>query len=355
MERLYVSVFEGCTSLNQITFPGSIIYIGADAFKDCSGMSVALVFNPDTVFNGNVFSGCAQPFTIYGWPGSTAETCADSCSFLFEPFDLTGSCGDNVTFTFNLSSRALTISGTGPMWNFFLEENPWYAARSLITSVSVGRGVTTIGDNSFIYCTSLRSVYINSTVNIIGEYAFAYCSDLNSVSLPGNLMYIGKSAFMRCTSLQEITIPSKTATIELRAFAGCTSLADVTFLGSVPTFGSRVFLDVTANAVYPVEDTSWTADVLLDYGGHLTWTPSVRPDFFLPASLAAIEADAFHGIDAVAVVIPVTVTAIDGNPFADSAVRYIFGYAGSAAQSLAEAWPDQFTFVQIDDNWMAAH
>ena len=28
------------------------------------------------------------------------------------------------------------------MWNFFLEENPWYAARSLITSVSVGRGVT---------------------------------------------------------------------------------------------------------------------------------------------------------------------------------------------------------------------
>ncbi len=77
------------------------------------------------------------------------------------------------------------------------------------------------------------------------------------------------------------------------------------------------------------------------------------PAFFLPAAMTAIEADAFQGIAAQAVVIPKNVTTISGNPFADSSVRYIFGFPGSAAQTLAESYG--FTFVPIDDAWLAVH
>ena len=78
-----------------------------------------------------------------------------------------------------------------------------------------------------------------------------------------------------------------------------------------------------------------------------------EPTFFLPAALTAIEAEAFSGISARAVVIPNTVTGINGNPFAGSGVTTIYGYAGSAAQTLATTYG--YTFVAITDDWMAWH
>ena len=74
----------------------------------------------------------------------------------------------------------------------------------------------------------------------------------------------------------------------------------------------------------------------------------------LPAALTEIDADAFRGIAAEAVVIPSAVTRITGNPFADSGVLLVYGYVGSAAQTLADSCTG-FTFVPIDDAWLAGH
>ena len=70
------------------------------------------------------------------------------------------------------------------------------------------------------------------------------------------------------------------------------------------------------------------------------------PTFFLPDDLIAIEADAFIGIDAEAVLIPESVTAISGDPFAGSRVRYIYGYVGSAAEAFAQG---RYTFVPVEE------
>ena len=78
-----------------------------------------------------------------------------------------------------------------------------------------------------------------------------------------------------------------------------------------------------------------------------------EPTFFLPASLTVLEDEAFSGIPAVAVVIPGSVTSIIGDPFADSSVRYIYGYTGSAAQTMAANCG--YIFVHIDDDWMTSH
>ena len=55
------------------------------------------------------------------------------------------------------------------------------------------------------------------------------------------------------------------------AFAGCTNLREITFLGDVPAFGTGCFENVTARAYYPAGNATWTADLLLDYGGFLQW------------------------------------------------------------------------------------
>ena len=77
-----------------------------------------------------------------------------------------------------------------------------------------------------------------------------------------------------------------------------------------------------------------------------------NPDFFLPASLTAIGLDAFSGITARAVVIPKNVTSITANPFAGSSVTAVYGYSGSAAETLADSFG--YCFIAIDDAWMAS-
>lgn len=99
-------------------------------------------------------------------------------------------------------------------------------------------------------------------------------------------------------------------------------------------------------------DTPVTADLIL-YAGWIV--PAPKGILRLPADLTAIPAEAFRAVAAEAVIIPASVTSIAGNPFEESGVRYICGYAGSAAQELAAAYPEQFTFVAIDDAWLASH
>ena len=67
-----------------------------------------------------------------------------------------GTCGDNLTWTLDDAGK-LTISGTGPMYNYMSLNAPWYSNRSSIKSVVFGNGVTSIGDWAFSSCSSCRS------------------------------------------------------------------------------------------------------------------------------------------------------------------------------------------------------
>lgn len=88
------------------------------------------------------------------------------------------------------------------------------------------------------------------------------------------------------------------------------------------------------------------------YAGWLI--PEPNGTMKLPAMLTTIDDEAFSGIAAEAAIIPATVTTISGNPFAGSSVRYVYGFIGSAAETLA-ATTDGLTFVPIDDVWLASY
>ena len=66
------------------------------------------------------------------------------------------SCGDNHSWVFK--DGRLTISGTGPMYNYSREEDqPWYSFKSGITTLVIGNGVTTIGTDAFYKCSNLKT------------------------------------------------------------------------------------------------------------------------------------------------------------------------------------------------------
>ena len=87
--------------------------------------------------------------------------------------DLTsGSCGDNVTYSFNSSTGTLTISGEGPMTDYGFSSSPFYNNSSII-NVTIQSGVTSIGKSTFCYCKGLTSVTIPGSVTSIGSSAFS--------------------------------------------------------------------------------------------------------------------------------------------------------------------------------------
>ena len=60
--------------------------------------------------------------------------------------DDSGSCGTNVTYTFDSSTGTLTIQGRGEMYNYSFEWSPWKNYLKKIEEVIIEDGVTSIGN-----------------------------------------------------------------------------------------------------------------------------------------------------------------------------------------------------------------
>ena len=112
--------------------------------------------------------------------------------------DNSGSCGDNVTWTYTESTKTLTIQGSGAMENYYVGSTPWYDFRTNIQIIVIEDGVTSIGEAAFYGCSGLTSVTIPNSVTSIGSGAFYYCSGLTSVTIPNSVTSIRESAFAYC-------------------------------------------------------------------------------------------------------------------------------------------------------------
>ncbi|MDR2577542.1 MAG: leucine-rich repeat protein [Chitinispirillales bacterium] len=109
-----------------------------------------------------------------------------------------------VIATFN--DGTLTVSGTGPMINFWSAPAGilWNEVRDSIINVVIEDGVTSIGNAAFYGHANLTSVTIPSSVTSIGMSTFQGCTGLTSVTLPSSVTSIGLSAFWGCTGLTSI-------------------------------------------------------------------------------------------------------------------------------------------------------
>ena len=154
---------------------------------------------------------------------------------------LSGTCGDNVTWSYDTSTYTLTISGTGAMYDFEYNNRPWGDFKGVIKKVVINNGVTKIGDSAFNDCGSLTCITIPDSVTTIGNFAFYYCASLTGIIIPDNVTTIGDSAFSNCFGLTSITIPDGVTKISDHMFFVCTSLTSVTIPDSVTTIGDSAF------------------------------------------------------------------------------------------------------------------
>ena len=173
-----------------------------------------------------------------------------------------GSCGENVTWSFDEASGTLTISGTGAMEDYMgVSSPPWEDLK--IQNVNIGSGITSIGHGSFEN-SEIKSIVIPEGVTVINNLAFMCCRYLTSVQLPTTLTKIGADAFAYCDSLQRIRIPASvsdlgSSTFEEynNVFRGCSKLVEFQVDGSpyfcTDEYGVLYNKDKTALIAAPVK------------------------------------------------------------------------------------------------------
>ena len=155
--------------------------------------------------------------------------------------ETSGSCGDNVFWTYDESDHTLTISGTGDMTDFPTGSIPWRSQSSSLKTVVIEDGVTSIGDYAFYGNSSMTSITIPSSVTRIGRFAFVNCNNLPSVSIPSGVTNLGRGVFNNCSSLTSVIIPNSVTSIGDVAFQYCYNITSVIIGNSVTNIGEKAF------------------------------------------------------------------------------------------------------------------
>ena len=239
--------FQNCSSLISVTIPSGVTSIGDYAFENCSSLISVTIPNSVTSIGHLAFRGCSSLTDINVDPNNKYWCSVDGVLFSKDMKTLVAyprgragayKCPDGVTF---------------------IGDDAFVGCSSL-TSVTIPNSVTSIGKYAFWYCSSLTSVTIPNSVTSIGDYAFSCCSRLTSVTIPNSVTSIGSSVFHYCSSLTSVTIPNSVTSIGNSAFYGCSSLTSVTIPNSVTSIGIYAFYHCTKlkDVYYSGTEEQWS-------------------------------------------------------------------------------------------------
>ena len=237
--------FYRCTKLQAVAIPSSVTSIGDHAFADCTELTSLILPNTSIHIGQGAFDGCSklivpvqsveqnQPVNIpveTQTPQITAQPVqptAQPASPTARPASsLSGDqCGDTLSWSFSSATGQLTITGSGDMYDFDWNGQPWKSVQDQITSISLSGDLTSIGKGAFRDCKNLTSINIPSSVTSIERDAFRGCERLASVTIPNSVTSIGSYAFCDCRNLPYVTLPNKLTSIEDNLFYGCSSPA----------------------------------------------------------------------------------------------------------------------------------
>ena len=184
---LVLYAFQNCTSLAEITFPGSLTSIGGTAFENCTSLAEITLPASLTSIGNYAFNGCSSLTRVVNLE-NTKVTSISVAAFR------------NCTSLAEVTLPAGVISiGNGAFQGTSFEE------------ITFPASLTSIG-SSFYSCKKLKRVINieNTQLTIINHQAFYGCSTLAEITFPGSLTSIGNYAFFSCTSLQYIRIEATT-------------------------------------------------------------------------------------------------------------------------------------------------
>ncbi|MBO4563424.1 MAG: leucine-rich repeat domain-containing protein [Clostridia bacterium] len=211
--------------------------------------------------------------------------------------ELTGTCGESVSYVYDTDTKVLTLTGTGATNDYTMRQSPFYATsiRNNCTTIVVGEGITRIGNYLFHYMQKVTSVTLPSTLESIGSYAMNNLVLLESLDLPESLTTLDQYCFGSCKKLTEVEIPQGVAAIPAQCFNSCIKLTSVTLPDSVTSIGNSAFSGCSML-------TSVNMPAMLGSIGSTAFSASQITQVDLPASVTSLSSDSFSGCPALAAI-----------------------------------------------------
>ena len=284
---IHEAAFNECTALTNITLPDGLEEIWEQAFYGCS--SIISIDIPSSVhaIKTNAFSSC-DSLKVINYNGTKSQwyTIADQTNWEENNnFSINYLAEEVLEYTLNADGKSYSVVGIGTCYDSIvipskyeglpvtcIREQAFEGCTSL-ESIIISDSVTYVEWGAFLECASLTSVQIGNGVTDIGGFSFGSCTSLESIVIGDNVKIIHEAAFSGCTALTSITLPDGLEEIWEVAFEKCNNLTEITFEGSAPSIQTGAFYDVVATAYYPANNSTWTSDVMQNYGGTITWVP----------------------------------------------------------------------------------
>ncbi len=321
------TAFGTCESMTgKLTIPANVTSVGKKAFNGCAGITEVEVKGVETLFTYEsskftTFTGCKALTKIVVDAANENYTTANGVLYIkksdvaSELAYCPASCVGEVVTAEGVSTNTVKVPNTvTTVWasafaealevesviflentetpvNLALKANSFAGASgaklksvvlpegmkeiaassfasSLITSITIPKSVTTIGDKAFNGSKSLTEVIFveggteglkigttitgTSTTNGV----FKDCTALVSVNLPNRVTQLGNAAFYN-TAITAITIPDGITSLGQGVFTNCSKLATVTFGANseLTTIGNTVFMGCESLAEIDIPDT----------------------------------------------------------------------------------------------------
>ena len=232
-------LFESCFELQQVSLPEGLQEIGAYAFY--GPMKLKTVYLPEGLKSiGNYAFACFRQLSP--WSEETGLLCMaipDSVEYIGAsafarnsnltgvklPENPAGTVMGERTFEGCSSMKRVHIPGS-------IQQIPSYAF-SGTKWITMGEGVTEIGDNAFRGLLDLESLTLPESLKTIGACAFA--------EMGSNAFRWDDGKYVAC-GIRSLTVPDGVTEIGYGAFAGST-LQDIRLSDSLRTVGFRAFDD----------------------------------------------------------------------------------------------------------------
>lgn len=158
-----------------------------------------------------------------------------------------------------------------------------------VTKLTFPDAITTIGDEAFYNCSSITEVTVGSKLQSIGASAFQKCGSFTAILLPDNFTTMGASAFEGCKKLTVAKLGNSLRAVPARAFKNCIALSEMTVPATSVSMGDQAFYNDSVLAVITMNDG------LKTIGNEVFWNNSGIRTFTIPGTVTSIGSNSFYG------------------------------------------------------------
>lgn len=254
VESIFDEAFDSNENVTSITVEGNnLLYVGDNAFQYCTNLKTVTLPESVVSIGDGAFLGSGLETFKMPPVQSMGEGLFEDCYKLK---------------SVELNSKNVKVL---PKDTFF---------NTGLTSITIPRGFTTLGERSIALCSNLTSVSLPNTLTTIGNKVFQSCSKLEQITFPTSLKTIGNECFYE-NNLKTLILPEGLTSIGTNTFNKNNAMELLVLPYTLTKLGNYNF-----NYYKKLKRVYFNAPVIVEpSGSNFSFGDVAQTDFVVPEEL----------------------------------------------------------------------